>query len=428
MNSSSTSPTYHNTPLILQILKDLVWIGYLVFLSIRPGPSGNRLSRPAAVVILAMLTWVALLVYIHLVVMGDHLFSTALNFRYAFEYVFIVFVTARLAPVSVEERTAFFNGITRLFKYLFVLSVLYDLFQILNYHFTGRLPALGYPGPQGERRYGSMLDDPNGYSIFLAIPFFWLLSRMFYSRRVTLKTLLGILTILVCQWFTKSFSGWISIAVATFLLVLVRISQSKRGGLLLPLILVTFALIAAALGIIYSGDILSSTIVAEKMGSVKAHFASTTHAWNTIGNFGFSNLIFGARSEGLTSETWYLKAVENFGLPVTLAYVGFILVSARKAFRFSKAALANKDPGTYVMATTLLGFIISVLVGSVFVSYIDVYPISTLLWFSVGLVWSLGLRVSPRGEVRRTRLAFTGHRDSRFEGGRAHDAELKTYF
>lgn len=368
INSSTTSPTYSDTPPLLQggkyVLIGLVLLWALMTMAVlrRSRQERRAIREPfrtahAAFVLLAMFG-----IGKGLVLLQPELI--------AFGVVAVAGVI--VSPLALREPLDT-DRIEWHIKFYAVASLLTLGAEYALYRRQGRLPALAYEDSVSVR-FGAILDDPNGYAflVMLLAPVVWIGWKRRRLRRLLIAgALLGSLT------FTQSFTG-IAAAVGAFALggVLLhsRDSPARMVGMLYACLLIA---VAGWVALPRSETFVE--LLADKSGSIANHMLS-------IDRFLDLSLadVAGLGVAPAVSESGYVGLIEMFGVPGLLLYVGLGVFSVAQLRRQIRAAAKAED---VAVQYGFFFFQITVMVGMFNLRISDSFPIDLL--FVIGVSVSL---------------------------------------
>lgn len=262
------------------------------------------------------------------------------------------------------------------------ISIFAEIIQVFLFLSYGRLPALAYYESLSVR-FGSFLDDPNGFGILLTL--FVGFSMAYYRgmHRVILLILFFSFSLL-----TQSLTAISALlfSIATYMIVLIH----RPSNLLRILLLATsFFIFAVAIAFAY-WDILwgvTTQILESKSDSIVDHSTS----------FDFSSKItllqlFGLSPQGQTGESGYINLIRNFGFVYLVVYVVIGLVTINRYFR----VLLNRNITTdaKAFATGAFFFLVAVYTATINLPFEAIFPINLFLALILGLASSGVLRES----------------------------------
>jgi hypothetical protein len=199
--------------------------------------------------------------------------------------------------------------IERYLHVLLIYSLVSNLIEVLLYALFGRLPAMA----GGFVRFGSFLDDPNGFAAIVFLLMGWCYAK--YEGRKRAAILAGLF---VCLLLTQSWTAFaFFLAVIFFFLLL---AAAKRPLLMLFLICVLPWFIVVFVR--WMQQIpwgLITDLLDAKQSSIEGHlfpweqWAPRLADWAILGD-----------SQYNPYESWWAAAMVNFGLVWLSAYFGLI--------------------------------------------------------------------------------------------------------
>lgn len=348
INSSTTSPTYSDTPFVLQIGKYAVLSGLALwaFLSVCVRGSSGGLKAWDVISIVFFAVWLGL----------KTVFAPAMA---TFEFAFALAV-----PLIIVSATPSLNAkrLGRVFGITIVLGLLIDVVQIGLFFGTGRLPALAYENSLSVR-FGSFMDDPNGF---------------------------GAICFVLLGYAVYRYDGWTRVAAVAAVYFMLLATQS-----------LTCLVFAAALACVYLGwrglikgdwrvwaalavtvcaalllwDELYATVEALillKSGSIEQHGESVTLSYIS----GWTEWLFGTEMR-LEGESWWVAALVNYGLAFV---IGFFLFSARVCFVCWNQFRETDDRPTKACLFGVLLFQVFVTVSLLNLPFLRVFPVNFLFF------------------------------------------------
>ncbi|MGQ7297602.1 hypothetical protein [Quadrisphaera sp. KR29] len=364
INSSDTSPVYSDTPAVLQVGKYLLLaaaaavVVLLAWPAARSRPASGRGASPVVCLLLVLLCAFALGKG---VLVGDQDLQTV---------GLVLAVGAVLAPLALRWSLDV-EAVTRVVVVFAVVVVVVEAVQVLLFATTGRLPALAYANSISVR-FGSLLDDPNGLALLVALllPVVWVRWR----GRPAARALVGG-GLVASLLLTQSLTG---VATVAGTLVLVSAVALRRS----PARLVALVWGAAAAAVAVAAVLLSSPLFSElletKSGSVEDHAQS----FEALTDLRLADLL-GVSADTSFYEAAYVSLLHKGGVLLALAWVALGVFSAR---RLLGAALRTPGPGSALFwgwGTYQAAF----LVAAANMQFFAVYPNN--LVFVLGVVVAL---------------------------------------
>lgn len=264
INSSQTSPTYSDTPLWLQAGKWGVIALVTAALMVAIMPRLRRTIQTAGLARLIALTIEVVMLALAVLPIAHGAADVEPKITLILVGVaLIITLTPTFDDLTIRIITSVFIGFA-------VVCVVAQAAQLALFLAFGRLPALAWANSPSVR-FGSLLDDPNGFAILLSalVPVAWIALRQFPNLRVVLTVALG-----CCLPLTQS---WTGLACVPFALLItwaclrgIRRDVRQMGAAVLASLLVVG--VAA-----YFARSTIAELVRLKQGSVKDHAASLDH-------------------------------------------------------------------------------------------------------------------------------------------------------
>lgn len=384
-NAASTSFSYRNTPFEFAIGKYIIFILLLYIFAILTLDRSwlvNFRFKPKDLfyfpLILFMAIWPCFVGIVssslYLVEIGIFFFLPAL------------FILMRTNDTIDQKKIA------SLFKTFLFVSIFVNFLQVILFFKFGRLPALAYPGSILVR-FGSLWDDPNGFSIMLAflIPFTWILYK---GKLILLLTI----TLFLCLLATQSLTGIVSFIIAilgTQLLLIIATSKKKYYISFTIIMLVTMVISTIIFQIYHSNDAVGIFIEA-KSGSIEAHRSGAIEMINTASVLN----ILGLSPIGIHSEFGWLNILYNLGLFYTLIYVGII---ANAILTFLISFKQEKNTGKRAFQYGAMVFLLSFTFALFNLPLEAVFPINYL----IAILLVIAHMEANRKDNRKLRLGET---------------------
>ncbi|SPB15364.1 hypothetical protein NOV72_02590 [Caballeronia novacaledonica] len=354
INSAQTSPTYSDTPPLLQAAKYLILVVACVVIAFVAG--GLHIPRRRLgfiAVYLMLLTWPIA----HFVFDSDA------------KHLALPIVAGVAFFISLSVRGVTLKAIDAFMKFTLYFSLVVNLIQMILFYSIGRLPALAYEDTLAVR-FGSFLDDPNG---FAALSF--LLLGYAYSLPKTMMNRLCILGVILSIFFSQSLTA---IAFLALLIGLWGLTNHFKATLFLLMI----GCLAVFLPYLFNGfnldgNGLLDVVFASKQASSDAHFAS--FSLDKLADI--SVWILGG-DDYLISESWWVTSLNNYGLIWTAS-----LLLMLTAFLWKLYVIFNEARSQRVRRVTLsvLLFSIYVVAASFNLPFLTVFPINFILMLFVSI-------------------------------------------
>ena len=348
----------------IRVVKDIVWLGFLAAIFI--WRFADRDSVIALVrrnsfffaVLAAFVAWLAFAGFIHLM-RGDSATDVLLFwYRYPLEYI----PMAALMPMFVEE----YERLGRLAVFLSALTVLFMLMEMFSGRQTGFQWSEG-----GPARYGSIFGSPNDFGVFCA---FMLLAIVIYGRSKWHWAIGAGLAVGLAASVSRS--AWVG-----FVAGLIPLLHFRRIRLLLLFLIVALGgLIVLALRsdavdlptqAVYFAERLSIDESSyDRLDQVKK-FSERFSDWDNLATLTFGTNFFRIEDQYLA----FLIRGGAIGLILFLAAAGLTVRRGWKLRRCSKLHAVG------------LSTVVVILVASLFIPFLDVFPTNLYFWMAVGIVW-----------------------------------------
>jgi hypothetical protein len=314
INDSSTSPTYSDTPLILQLGKYFLFLGVCFWFFIRSHKF--RLPERDSLLFVATACFVCFSLLLGFILSPR---SAELAFLRPFEC--SIFLIIPLLSMGWGTRCPI-DTIARPIWVFLWLSLLFLTLQVVLFITTGRLPALAYEESLTVR-FGSIWDDPNSFPMMLALFVPMVLFRFTYITVAIITILIALLIIVLAQSITCAVSLAICFIAAFVLRFSDRLSISALAMKVYIILFVIFLPIA-----IVETEMLKAIFVGwqeEKAPSIAAHLID----FDRFDVLPFSFL--GIAPTGVTGESGWLNLLLNQGILLTSLYAMFIITGIRQA-------------------------------------------------------------------------------------------------
>lgn len=367
INAATTSPTYQDTPAALSAAKYVVLALLGAALLLRAG-GGWRALLPASrrqALLLALIAWLGGAVLFHsLAARPSHPFELLAAVVFVLPFAYLV-GQPLLVPRS--QMRALVPWLQTGVLVLAVANAVVDLIELLLFHFTGRLPALGYAG--SLTRFGGIWDDPNSAGTFAALVLVFLAAgRHDLARRTALAVAGCAAFSLLLSW---SFSALVVLAVGLVTCCVVQIRQRPRLGLAVLAITALFAAGSVTLAMDASAvPLLGSDLRVKLAGSVRSRQDDLARG-GYLADHPHTPLewLAGRDRPGANEAApmQWLNATGLVGGALLLLWIGWSTAVLRRASYWPRT----------------LAVVLALCTGSVFVPYLDIFPISA--FFFVGL-------------------------------------------
>jgi hypothetical protein len=349
INSSGTSPTYSDTPVILQAGKFVLAIPFIAIFLTQCGVQRMRLSYWLAASAALFLFGFSVLKIVN---QSDPGYIDA-----SFWLLFSLVAAMSVKSVSIGQ-------IERYFKFLLFYSFASSILEVALFITIGRLPALAYATGLSVR-FGAFLDDPNGFAPFCFLMLGWSLYR--YRGWLRASLIFGLFVLLL---LTQS---WTAIIFFMGFLLLWSFRATFRWPVFsFPLL----CLLVLAVGLVVSrfGNSLGALLwelVSTKQQSAQEHVVPLSE-WVLT----WSRWVLLGTSKYEPFESWWAAAAINFGL--IWACVDFLVVGALVfAIQRAHSAAGRQTCPTYA---GLLFFAVYFFIGSFNLPYPSIFPANVLFF------------------------------------------------
>jgi hypothetical protein len=349
MSSSGTSPTYSDTPLVLQAGKFVLALPLIVMSAVLWVRNSAKLTRS-------------------LIVLGTVFISVHSLFKVyqerdsqfldlAFWLIFALVVVLAIDSVSL-------SAIDRYFRLLLVYSLGSTVVEVALFVIFGRLPALAFEGSYLVR-FGGFLDDPNGFAAILFLLMAWSYWRFKGTSRVFVLASLVASLFLTQSWTALAFFfGLLGILALLFLKK--RPLWALGTSCVLPLLVV---LVAGWIRALPSG--LLWDILQDKQSSIEGHtfpfadWISKWPEWLIMGEWKYNPY-----------ESWWLSSMINFGVLWFVAYFALIIALLFALWRANAKTTLEAKP----VCAGILVFGLYFAFGSLNLPLPIIFPINALFF------------------------------------------------
>lgn len=377
INSSTTSPTYTDTPLILQISKYIIFISTIyifLIISLSKDNLKNKFTLKKTDIIISTLIFYTITTGIIL--------SIATNETLYIENV--LFLSFATIFILLNEKIRL-DKFTKIFSWFIYISTIFNFIQIILFYFFGRLPALAYKSSLSVR-FGSIWDDPNAYSIFLSfiIPF------LFFKKNKSILTWIMIYSNILFLILTQSLTGIASFigAICLVRIISATLPWDKKAAKFLRgpfnIFLIIFAattIFSTTIFYIYNINIFKILIEiwTLKQGSILDHFLS----FDILLDSGHMSLL-GLSPSNATSESGYINRIINFGIPIFLLSLIAVLFAYLKLIILFRKLWHQKGAETLY---SLLFFLPTTAFSTINLPIDHVFPINFIIIIFLCLIW-----------------------------------------
>jgi hypothetical protein len=363
INSSGTSPTYSDTPGWISLGKYLLVALVLAYLVV------IRLSRRSPVVLrrpfhLLGYLFLAILPMVAAVLVRQPAYLTL-------GFFFLIPVILHTFSGTVID----FRAINRLLAVTVWVAIAVEVLQVALFLAIGRLPALAYTNSISVR-FGSFLDDPNGFGLTLAwlIPF----TAMYFRgwARVVALGMLGI-SLALTQSLTAVGTGFVMV------LLLGALYVSENPRFLLPALAVSLLAIVMIVTVwfVYRREIifLYGLYMYSKQGSLAAHYGAV----DVLREVSLLNLMGIQPRVEKWVETGYVNLLLYFGLMYVATYVLLGAAAIVRYVRVYRSPEAGRDARCFAFAA--IGLLIGTYLGNLTLPVISIFPLDLFTAVVLGL-------------------------------------------
>lgn len=253
----------------------------------------------------------------------------------------------------------------RFLSWTILAAILGTLVQIALYKTTRRLPALAWPG--GSVRYGSFLDDPNGFGLLCS--FFIGFAVLYYSG---MKRVLVVVFLSFCLFKTRSLTAYISFFSASAVLVSISLFFGEKRSWI-KISARCLGLIAALLLGYVLFDQLALHIhefLASKQGSIEQHIAP----YRLIVDRGIlaEGLAAVSPPNKQQTELGHLNLIRYFGLSFWLLYITVGVMALYRYLHYTFHSQQSSGKRAFSAGSSM--YLIAYLVGLFGLPLATVFP------------------------------------------------------
>lgn len=355
ISNAGTSPTYSDTPLVLQAGKFVLAFPLMAISSVRWLGNSARLTRwPIALATLFLCCF-------SIIKIIDGRDSQYLNFSFWLLFSLIL-------GLAVDSLTI--SAIDKYFCALLACAFGSTLIQVFLFVAFGRLPALAYEGTYLVR-FGGFLDDPNGFAAI-----WFLLMGWSYHRFTGWNRFLILAGIVVCLLLTQSWTAIGFFVAMLFLFSLIWSLRRPIPAIFAVCIVPLFGIFVAQLISQLQKGLLWEALEA-KQGSIEGHtfpwalWASKWTDWALLGEWKYTHY-----------ESWFAAAMINFGLVWVAVYI--VLIAALLLCLRRASLNARPESKPVYAGLLLLGYYFAI--GSFNLPFPLIFPINALFFLFAFLV------------------------------------------
>ena len=351
MNSSGTSPTYSDTPMMFQLTKSIVVL-LLCVISIVCTP---RRFLPFRKWVLAGLV-------------------TCMSFYPLFKALFdesgdkascldVAFWPLAALILALSARMVTVEALDRYFRFLFFYAIASTAIEVFLFLTIGRLPALAY-SESFVVRFGGFLDDPNGFPVLLYMLMGWA-----YYRHSGAKRLLAEGALVICILLSQSLTA---IGFLLLLAILFMANYFVRRSKLL--LIAGGATLSIILGLVWSPMVtIISTVMEVRSASVNSHLSQVT----STKPLSAVDWLFGGISYQ-DYESWWFGSLVNFGILWYLLSMGIVAALMISTFRMFRHASKVKHKA---VMCGLLMLSCDFVIGNLNLPLYKIFPVNFLFFF-----------------------------------------------
>lgn len=362
INSTGTSPTYTNTPPLLSAGKYVLVLGVILYIVVRLKRTRLGLWPEGS-------AWRFAYLYLFLIpVVYGMLTRSAALVESGF------FFLIPLALHFAGRRCVKAEFLSRILKWAVLAAAGVDFVQVVARIAWGRLPALAFPGPFVLSRFGSFLDDPNGFGILLAL--FMGYSIFAFKGK---GRLLVLMALVACLVLTESFTAYAVVPASAICLWFITGSARTRFRIALC---IAIALLGAVWVWVRVPAVSQAyeLLVMSKQGSVSGHMGEITAQMNHISLLSLA---------GLVPRTWmiesgYANILLSCGVVYLTAYLGVFAVCLRKCAWFVASGELSSE--ARAVAAGAFCFLVAVLLGTANLPFEHIFPVDGLVTLFMALI------------------------------------------
>lgn len=358
VNNALTSPTYSNTPLVLQLGKYVIFFAVLaVALIVRTAQNNIALDRPALVKIILYGYPAAQTLVAFLFTGNPWLLQTG------------IFFLAVSLLISSRDSVWDIRRISTFLEWFVYFALAVELLQIVLFLGVGRLPALAYLNSYSVR-FGSVWDDPNGFAFAICLLGPFVLSRG--QRPITFRVLV-ITALLVVLLLTQSLTGigafFLSSIIGLAGLSCFRLTRMRMLAVIGALTTV-FALLTILL---YSQ--LAQEVISLKAQSIAEHIGSL----DIIGDSDLLNFL-GLSPSGRQGESGLINILVNFGVFFLFVYLA---IGIRTAWRLAVKINRHGNEAGGELYYGAFFFVIAFYLGLLNLPVDTIFPLNLLMVIAI---------------------------------------------
>lgn len=370
INSTGTSPTYSDTPLMWQAGKFLLVCPLFAIAAVRCFRKLAPLKH-----------WLIALTVLFLSCYSLFKFCGDDNTRYIELSFWMLFSLVLVWGIDAVHISA----IDQFFKFLLAYALGSTLIEVFLFAAFGRLPALAWGGTF-MIRFGGFLDDPNGFAAILFLLLGWSYKR--FKGRVRFFTVGGIV---VSLFLTQSWTALAFLMLISFCWALLGISRRP----FLAIAIICICILSVVLVVRLVPPTFFTDMLEAKEGSIEGHsvswgqWISRWTEWAVLGDSTYN-----------AYESWWASAPINFGLPWFIAFVCLIA----ELIRCLRKGLVKAGSEACPVYFGFLLFGIYFVFGSLSLPFPMIFPINFLFFVFSFLVAFGKIREEDCTPVRHTQV------------------------
>ncbi len=259
-----------------------------------------------------------------------------------------------------------------------IIGIIAEAIQVILFLTQGRLPALAYKNSISVR-FGSVLDDPNGFAILVAlvlpvVAIAW--KSHVHWRRIFIPALL------VSLLLTQSFTGVTAVVVA---LCVGYFALNWRRPIVAAAFFIILPVAAIAIWKYVSDSAVVESVWLTKGASIDNH----TSSLDALSAMGIGDFL-GFGEPATIVESSYVSMISTVGLPFTVMYVSLGLFAIVRLHRSISMARSKQD---VALQHGMYFYLIAYLIGSINMQFVQVFPVDLL--YVIGICLSLFMPAEP---------------------------------
>lgn len=365
INDSQTSPVYTDTPFYISLIKYFL-ISLILFVYI---PSVIRLlitKQDKLLLLPFFFIFYGFVISVVNVIFGHDILMLEVVFFSPFMLIPLIYKPEVIVSVS-----------NKMLLKVAKIFILVDVIQVFLYFYYDRLPALGWPNSFSVR-FGSLLDDPNGFAFICPLFLFCKFSNVSFLDFIFKISLWG------CIFATQSVTG-IAAVIFSYLILHVFLIFFLKNKSSYWIVFSIFLLSATLLFLSFIYSDVVNVFLLRKSGSVSGHLESFSFLSNLpVLNYFFYNIV------GHVGESGYVNILANSGVFFLLFYVFIGVISVYfccDLIVFYK----RKSSGFFVIPflCASFAFIVAYLFGNINLPLCTVYPVNMLYFLISGMIFNL---------------------------------------